>query len=102
MALSPSVKSRKADALHARLVKGHRDHEYGLRIMTWVSGEEIVLLVKAEHAPALEVREWLSVDFGGHELYRIAQRWIGKALKKEADRRVEQAAWEAAAARASH
>lgn len=102
MALSPSVKSRKADALHNRLVKAFGRHDFGLIIMTWVDGEDLVLRVKADHAPALEVREWLNAGLYVRDLYRIAESAISRQLAAEVDRRLEHERWLAACAAMSH
>ncbi|UXE04770.1 hypothetical protein QEH44_gp34 [Arthrobacter phage Shambre1] len=102
MATTAAAASRKADALHNRLVKALRDHDFGFVIMTWVEGEDIVLRVKADNAPALDVREWLNAGLRGHDLYRIADSVIGKAIAAELARRQRDADWLAACAAMKH
>lgn len=102
MALSPSVKSRRADALHNRLVKAFCGHHFGLVIMTWVDGGDIVVRVIADNAPAVNVREWLNVELGGHDLFRIASGAISRGLQAEVDRQLRDAEWLAACQAMSH
>lgn len=102
MALSPSAKARKADALHNRLIKAFGSHHFGLVIMTWVEGEDIVLRVIADHAPAVQVRDWLNVELPAKDLFRIAEAAISKGLQAEVDRMLRDAAWLAACEAMKH
>ena len=102
MALSPSAKRRKADALHSRLVKAYGAHHFGLIIMTWVDGGDVVLRVKADHAPAVDVRDWLNVELPQRDLFRIASGAVDRALSAEVERILENERWLAACAAMTH